>query len=36
MPAPTLTTSRLVLRQIRADDAAALFPVFSDPDVKIW
>ncbi len=31
MPAPTLTTARLVLRQLREDDAAALFPVLSDP-----
>lgn len=36
MTAPTLTTDRLVLRQIRADDAAALFPVLSDPEVMIW
>ena len=36
MPALTLTTSRLVLRQIQADDAAALFPVLSDPDVMTW
>ncbi|WP_428629584.1 GNAT family N-acetyltransferase [Sphingopyxis sp.] len=36
MPAPTLTTSRLVLRQIRADDAAALFPMLSDPEVMTW
>ncbi|MDP3782292.1 MAG: GNAT family N-acetyltransferase, partial [Sphingopyxis sp.] len=36
MPAPTLTTPRLVLRQIRADDAAALFPVLSDPEVMNW
>lgn len=36
MPAPTLTTARLVLRQLRADDAAALFPVLSDPEVMIW
>ncbi|MBU1462796.1 MAG: GNAT family N-acetyltransferase [Alphaproteobacteria bacterium] len=36
MPAPTLTTPRLVLRQIRADDAAALFPVLSDPEVMTW
>lgn len=36
MPAPTLTTDRLVLRQIRADDAEALFPVLSDPEVMIW
>ena len=36
MPAPTLTTARLVLRQIREDDAAALFPVLSDPQIMIW
>jgi len=36
MPVPTLTTARLVLRQLRADDAAALFPVLSDPEVMTW
>jgi RimJ/RimL family protein N-acetyltransferase len=36
MPAPTLTTARLVLRQLREDDAGALFPVLSDPEVMIW
>lgn len=36
MPAPTLTTARLVLRQLREDDADALFPVLSDPEVMIW
>ena len=36
MPAPTLTTARLVLRQIREDDAEALFPVLSDPAVMLW
>ena len=36
MPAPKLTTARLVLRQLREDDAAALFPVLSDPDVMTW
>ena len=36
MPAPTLTTARLVLRQLREDDAAALFPVLSDPEVMTW
>lgn len=36
MPAPTLTTPRLVLRQIRAGDAAALFAVLSDPEVMNW
>ena len=36
MPAPTLTTARLVLRQLREDDAAALFSVLSDPDVMTW
>lgn len=36
MPAPTLTTARLVLRQLREDDAAALHPVLSDADVMVW
>lgn len=36
MPAPTLVTDRLTLRQIRADDAGALFPVLSDTKVMIW
>ena len=36
MPAPTLTTARLVLRQLREDDAAALFPVLSDAEVMTW
>jgi ribosomal-protein-alanine N-acetyltransferase len=36
MPLPTLTTPRLVLRQIRPDDAPALFPVLSDPEVMQW
>lgn len=36
MPAPMLTTARLVLRQLRVDDAAALFPVLSDPAVMHW
>lgn len=36
MSAPTLTTARLVLRQLREDDAAALFAVLSDPDVMTW
>ena len=36
MPAPTLTTARLVLRQLRIADAAALFPVLSDPKVMTW
>jgi len=36
MPAPTLTTARLVLRQLREDDAAALFSVLSDPEVMTW
>lgn len=31
--APTLTTERLCLRQIRTDDAEALFAVCSDPEV---
>lgn len=36
MPAPTLTTARLVLRQLREDDAAALFGVLSDAEVMLW
>lgn len=36
MPAPTLTTARLVLRQLREDDAAALFQVLSDAEVMTW
>ena len=36
MPVPTLTTARLVLRQLREADAAALHPLLSDPDVMIW
>ncbi|HEV2599973.1 GNAT family N-acetyltransferase [Sphingopyxis sp.] len=36
MSAPTLTTARLVLRQLREDDAPALFPVLSDPEVMTW
>lgn len=36
MPAPTLLSDRLILRQLRADDAEALFPVLSDTDVMIW
>ncbi|WP_447762325.1 GNAT family N-acetyltransferase [Sphingopyxis panaciterrae] len=36
MPAPTLTTARLVLRQLRIDDAEALFPVLSDADLMTW
>lgn len=36
MSAPTLTTARLVLRQLREEDAAALFPVLSDPEVMVW
>jgi ribosomal-protein-alanine N-acetyltransferase len=36
MPAPTLTTARLVLRQLREDDAPALFAVLSDPEVMTW
>jgi len=34
--APTLTTPRLVLRQLREDDAPALFAVLSDPEVMLW
>jgi RimJ/RimL family protein N-acetyltransferase len=34
--APTLTTGRLVLRQLRRDDAEALFPVLSDAKVMTW
>lgn len=36
MAAPTLTTARLVLRQLRADDAAALFAVLSDAELMTW
>lgn len=36
MPAPTLTTERLMLRQLREEDAEALFPVLSDPEVMLW
>lgn len=36
MPAPTLTTARLVLRQLRADDAEALYPVLSDARLMTW
>jgi RimJ/RimL family protein N-acetyltransferase len=36
MSALTLTTARLVLRQLREDDAPALFAVLSDPRVMIW
>lgn len=38
MEASTLTTARLVLRQLRADEAeaVALFAVLSDPEVMIW
>ncbi|MBA3940553.1 MAG: GNAT family N-acetyltransferase [Sphingopyxis sp.] len=36
MPAPTLTTARLVLRQLCEADAPALFPVLSDPQVMRW
>ncbi|WP_374525060.1 GNAT family N-acetyltransferase [Sphingopyxis sp.] len=34
--APTLRTDRLVLRQLRGEDGAALYPVLSDPEVMIW
>ncbi|ALH80631.1 GNAT family N-acetyltransferase [Sphingopyxis macrogoltabida] len=36
MAAPTLTTARLVLRQLRAGDAAALFAVLSDAELMTW
>lgn len=36
MTAPTLPTGRLVLRQLRLDDAGALFPVLSDADLMTW
>lgn len=36
MAAPTLTTARLVLRQLRATDAAALFAVLSDAELMTW
>jgi len=33
----TLRTERLLLRPLRADDAAALFAIFSDPEVmRYW
>lgn len=36
MAAPVLTTARLVLRQLRQDDASALFPVLSDAAAMQW
>jgi len=36
MAAPTLTTARLLLRQLRADDADALFRVLSDTELMTW
>jgi RimJ/RimL family protein N-acetyltransferase len=34
---PSITTSRLVLRSLRADDRDAIFRIFSDPDVmRYW
>jgi [ribosomal protein S5]-alanine N-acetyltransferase len=36
MIAPTLRTERLILRQIRADDASALHPALSDADLMTW
>lgn len=36
MAAPTLTTGRLVLRQLRIDDAPALFPALSDVELMRW
>lgn len=33
---PVLTSERLVLRQVRSDDAAALFPVLSDEALMTW
>lgn len=36
MPVPTLSTARLVLRQIERADAAALYPVLSDDEVMTW
>lgn len=36
MPAPTLTTDRLRLRQLRGEDAEALHPVLSDTEVMRW
>lgn len=36
MPAPTLITNRLLLRQLRGEDAEALYPMLSDADVMRW
>lgn len=36
MAAPTLTTGRLVLRQLRIDDAPQLHPALSDVDQVRW
>lgn len=36
MAAPTLTTGRLVLRQLRIDDAPQLYPALSDAIVMRW
>lgn len=36
MAAPTLTTARLALRQLRLTDAPALFPALSDVDLMRW
>lgn len=33
---PVLTSERLVLRQVRVDDAEALFPVLSDVELMTW
>ncbi|MBN8806697.1 MAG: GNAT family N-acetyltransferase [Sphingomonas sp.] len=33
---PTLTTERLVLRQLRADDADALHPMYADVDATMY
>lgn len=35
-PMPVLKSERLVLRQIRTDDAEALFEVLSDEDLMTW
>src|SRR6478752_5756620 len=33
---PTITTRRLILRAWREDDADALFPALSDPELTTW
>lgn len=36
LPVPTLLTARLLLRPVRAADAAALWPFMADPDTSRW